>query len=263
MNLKLTDKIALIGGASKGLGKGCALQLAKEGANVAICARGLDALNETVDLIRKSIGSEVLAIRADLSKAEDIQKVVDETIDTFGRIDILVNNSGGPPPGNFFDFSDQDWKNSFDSILLYVIKMCRLVIPYMKNQKWGRIINLTSIAVKEPAENLILSNVFRVGVVSLAKTLSRELIEDNITINNVCPGAFKTDRAIELMLDESKRTNKSIEEIERSSVSNLPLKRFQTPEELGNLVAFLASDLAGGITGTTIQIDGGIIRSLF
>jgi len=118
-------------------------------------------------------------------------------------------------------------------------------------------------SLKEPAENLILSNVFRVGVVSLAKTLSKELIKHNITINNVCPGAFKTDRAVELMLNESKITNKSIEEIEGISVCNLPLKRFQTPEELGNLVAFLASDIAKGITGTTIQIDGGIIRSLF
>lgn len=263
MNLKLKDKIALIGGSSKGLGKGCALQLAKEGANVTICARGLDSLNETADLIKKSTNSEVLAIQADLSKADDIQKVVDETINTFGRIDILVNNSGGPPPGNFFDFSDQDWKDSFDLILLYVIRMCRLVIPHMKKQRWGRIINLTSITVKEPAETLILSNVFRVGVVSLAKTLSRELIKYNITINNVCPGAFKTDRAVELMLNESKRTNKPIEDVERNSVSNLPLNRFQTPEELGNFVAFLASELAKGITGTTIQIDGGIIKSLF
>lgn len=263
MDLKLKDKIALISGASKGLGKGCALQLAKEGANIAICARGLESLNETADFIEKSTNSKVLVIQADLSKVEDIQKVVDETIKTFDRIDILVNNSGGPPQGTFFDFSDQDWKDSFDLILLYVIRMCHLVIPYMKAQKWGRIINLTSITVKEPAENLILSNVFRVGVVSLAKTLSRELIEHNTTINNVCPGAFKTDRAVELMLNESKRTNKPIEEIERISVSNLPLKRFQTPEELGNLVAFLASDLAKGITGTTIQIDGGIIRSLF
>ena len=263
MDLKLKDKVALIGGSSKGLGKGCALQLAEEGANVAICARGQKSLTETADLIRKSTGSEVLAIRADRSKAEDIQKVVDETIDTFGRIDVLVNNSGGPPPGNFFDFSDHDWNDSFDSILLYVIRMCRLVIPHMKTQKWGRIINLTSIAVKEPADNLILSNVFRVGVVSLAKTLSRELIDDNITINNVCPGAFKTDRAVELMMDQSKRTNKPIEEIERNSVSNLPLKRFQTPEELGDLVAFLVSDSAKGITGTTIQIYGGISRCLF
>ena len=263
MDLKLKDKVAVIGGASKGLGKGCALQLAKEGANVAICARGLDSLNETADFIEKSTNSKVLAIQADLSKADDIHRVVDETIKTFGRIDILVNNSGGPPPGNFFDFSDQDWEDSFDLLLLYVIRMCRLVIPYMKTQKWGRIINLTSIVVKEPADNLILSNVFRVGVVSLAKTLSRELIEHNITINNVCPGAFKTDRAVELMRDASKRTNKAIEEIERNSVSNLPLKRFQTPDELGDLVAFLVSDSAKGITGTTIQIDGGIIRSLF
>ncbi len=263
MNLKLEDRVAIIGGASKGLGKGCALQLAKEGANVVICARGLDALNKTGDFIRKSTNSKVLVIQADLSKADDIHRVVSETIKTFGRIDVLVNNSGGPPPGNFFDFSDQDWKDSFDLILLNVIRMCREVIPYMESQKYGRIINLTSTTVKEPAENLILSNVFRVGVVSLAKTLSRELIKYNITINNVCPGAFKTDRAVELMLDESKKTNRSIEEIERNSISNLPLKRFQTPEELGDLVVFLASDLAKGITGTTLQIDGGISRSLF
>ncbi len=185
MNLNLKNKVALIGGASKGLGKGCALQIAKEGAKVVICARGRDSLNETANFIETSTNSKVLAIPADLSKAEDITKVVDETIKTFGRIDILVNNSGGPPSGTFFDFSDEDWNDSFDSILLYPIRMCRLVIPYMKNQKWGRIINITSIVVKEPAETLILSNVFRVGVVSLAKTISRELIGHNITIRGV------------------------------------------------------------------------------
>ena len=263
MDLNLLGKIALVGGASKGLGKGCALQLAKEGANVVICARGIDKLAETAELIKKSTNSDVLAIQADLSKHEDIIRVVNETINKFGRIDILVNNSGGPPPGKFFDFSDQDWEDAFNQVLLNVIRMCRLVIPHMKNQKSGCIINITSLSVKEPADNLILSNVFRTGVVSLAKTLSRELIESNITINNVCPGAFKTDRAIELMLNESKITNKPLEEIERNSVSNLPLKRFQTPEELGDFVTFLASDLAKGITGTTIQIDGGICRSLF
>lgn len=263
MNLKLENRVAIIGGASKGLGKGCALQLANEGVNVVICARGLDELNKTADFIRKSTNSKVLAIQADMSKADDIHRVVAETVKAFGKIDILVNNSGGPPAGNFFDFSDQDWKDSFDLILLNVIRMCREVIPYMESQKYGRIINLTSLTVKEPADNLILSNVFRVGVISLAKTLSRNLIKSNITINNISPGAFKTDRAIELMLNESKRTNQSIEEIERKSISNLPLGRYQTPEELGDLVVFLASDLAKGITGTTIQIDGGISRSLF
>lgn len=263
MDLNLKGKIALVGGSSKGLGKGCALQLAREGANVVICARGMDKLTQTAEFIKESSGSEVLPIQADLSRPEDIIRVVDETINKFGRIDILVNNSGGPRPGKFFDFSDQDWEDAFNQVLLNVIRMCRHVIPHMKNQKSGRIINVTSLTVKEPADTLILSNVFRTGVVSLAKTLSRELIEHNITINNVCPGAFKTDRAIDLMLNESRKTNTPLEEIEQKSVSNLPLKRFQTPEELGDFVAFLASDQAKGITGTTIQVDGGICRSLF
>jgi 3-oxoacyl-[acyl-carrier protein] reductase len=263
MDLKLKNKVALIGGASRGLGRGCALQLAKEGANVVICSRRLGPLNETADFIESHTNSRVIAIPADLSNASDIQKVVDETIKGFNRIDILVNNSGGPLPGTFLEFSDDDWKYSFDLILLYVIRMCRLVIPYMVDQQSGRIINITSLAAKEPAENLILSNVLRVGIISLTKSLSRDLIKDNITINNICPGAFKTDRVMELMLDQSKRTNKSIEELETNLIANLPLKRYQTPEELGDLVSFLASDLARGITGTTIQIDGGISRCLF
>jgi 3-oxoacyl-[acyl-carrier protein] reductase len=263
MNLKLENKVALIGGASRGLGRGCALQLAREGANVVICSRKSEPLAETAEYIERHTKSRILAIPADLSKASDIQRVVNETIDSFDKIDILVNNSGGPSPGTFFDFSDDDWKYSFDLVLMYVIRMCRLVIPHMVAQKNGRIINITSLTVKEPSENLILSNVFRVGIISLAKTLSRELIGNNITINNICPGAFKTERVAELIRDQSKKTNKSIEELERLSISNLPLKRYQTPEELGDLVAFLASDLAKGITGTTIQIDGGISRCIF
>jgi len=263
MDLKLKNKVALIGGASRGLGRGCALQLAKEGVNVAICSRKVGPLKETSNYIESHTDSSVIAIPADLSKAFDIQKAVEKTINEFDKIDILVNNSGGPIPGTFFDFSDDDWKYSFDLILLYVIRMCRLVIPYMVNQRSGRIINITSLTAKEPADNLILSNVLRVGILGLTKSLSKELIADNITINNICPGAFKTDRVMELILDQSKKTNKSIEELEMNLISNLPLKRYQTPEELGDLVAFLASDLASGITGTTITIDGGISRCIF
>lgn len=263
MDLSLKDKVAIIGGSSKGLGRGCALSLAEEGADVVICARGTESLYQTADYIESHTDSNVLAVPTDLSKKEDIEKLIEKTISQFGKIDILVNNSGGPSPGGFFDFTEEKWVEAFELLLLHVIRTCNLVIPYMKQQKWGRIINLTSVTVKEPADNLILSNVFRVGVVSLAKSLSRELIENNITINNVCAGAFKTDRAIELMLDEATKTNKSIEAIEADRVLNLPLKRFQTPEEMGSLVAFLSSELAGGITGTTIQIDGGILKSLF
>jgi len=263
MNLGIKNKVALIGGASKGLGKGCAVQLAKEGVNVAICAIDAESLKETTDFIRKTTDVEVLPILADLSDIKGIKEnIVDKVISKFGRINILIVNSGGPKPGTFYDVSEKDWRDAFDSVLYYVIELYRLVIPQMKKNNWGRIINSTSLTVKEPAETLILSNVFRTGLISLAKTISKELIKYNITINNICPGAFKTDRAIQLMKDQSERTGTSIEDIEKNAVANLPLGRYQTPEELGDLVTFLCSELARGITGTTIQIDGGISKSL-
>ena len=263
MNTGLKGKVAIVGGSSKGLGRGCAIQLAKEGAHVVICARGEGALRKTAAFIKGFSKSRVLAVLADLSKTAGVREVVRQTIKTFGRVDIIVVNSGGPRPGSFFDLSEQDWKEAFDSVLNYAVEFYRLAIPYMKKQKWGRIINITSLVVKEPSENLILSNVFRSGVTSLAKTVSRDLIKHNITVNTVCPGAFKTDRAIALLDERSKKTGMSVKEIERDIVAALPLGRYQTPEEIGDLVVFLASDRAKGITGTTIQIDGGMVRGLF
>jgi 3-oxoacyl-[acyl-carrier protein] reductase len=261
MDLHIKNKVAIIGGSSKGLGKGCALQLAKEGVNIVICANETESLEKTTAEI-KSFGVEVLPLLVDMSKKEDNEKIVSDTIKKFGRIDILVNNSGGPKSGTFFDFNDDDWDKAYNDVLKYVIRMNRLVIPFMKQNNWGRIINIASLSVKEPAETLILSNVFRSGVVSMAKTLSRELIKNNITINNICPGAFKTDRAIELMTAASIKQNITIEQFEQNAVKNMPLGRYQTPDELGDLVAFLSSELAKGITGTTIQIDGGISKCL-
>ncbi|MCX5696450.1 MAG: SDR family oxidoreductase [Candidatus Omnitrophica bacterium] len=263
MNTGLSGKVALIGGASKGLGMGCALQLAREGVNVAICARGADKLKETAEFIRNNAKVEVLPIVADLSNKKDLKKMVDTVINKFGGIDILIVNSGGPKAAGFFDLSEQDWDDAYRSVFYYVVELYRNFIPQMKARKWGRIINIASLSVKEPAENLVLSNVFRSGVVSLAKTLSRDLIGHNITINNICPGAFKTDRAMQLILERSKTTGESVKEIEEKAISSLPLKRYQTPEELGDLVVFLASEAARGITGTTIQIDGGIYKGLF
>jgi len=262
MEFGLRNKVAFIGGGSKGLGEGCAIQLAREGANIAICARDVESLKKSACMIRKKTKAKVLSIAGDLSRTADVQKAVKEALREFGRIDILVANSGGPPPGSFFDVTEKDWRGAFDSVLCYVIELYRLVIPQMKKQRWGRIVNITSLVVKEPSENLILSSVFRAGVVSLAKSLSRELIKYNITINNVCPGAFKTNRISQLMLAQSKKTGISIEEIEKNSIRDLPLGRYQDPVEMGDLVAFLASEPAKGITGTTIQIDGGIVRGL-
>jgi len=262
MKLGLKDKVAIIGGSSKGLGQGCAIQLAQEGVNIVLCANDKPSLDKTSQLI-KNIGVDVLPLEVDMSSKENNKKIIDESIKKFGRIDILVNNSGGPPSGTFFNFEEKDWENAFESLLMYVVRLCRLVVPHMKKNKWGRIINLTSLTVKEPAETLILSNVFRSGVVSMAKSLSRELIKDNITINNICPGAFKTDRAIELMKKAAERKKTTVEEIEANAIKTMPLGRYQKPEELGDLVAFLCSELAKGITGTTIQIDGGMSKGLF
>lgn len=261
MELKLKGRVAIIGGASKGLGFACASQLAQEGAHLVLCARGKEALEDACHRLSKFHG-EVLPFAGDMSSMQDNEKLIKTTLNKFGKIDILVNNSGGPTPGTFFDFSDEHWEQAFQSVLMYVVRLCKLAIPEMKKNAWGRIVNITSLSVKEPAETLVLSNVFRSGVVSLAKTLSRELIKHNITINNVCPGAFKTDRAIELMNKSAASKNVSVSEIERIAVQTMPLGRYQHPEELGNFVAFLCSELAGGITGTTLQIDGGISKGL-
>jgi 3-oxoacyl-[acyl-carrier protein] reductase len=249
-------------GASKGLGKACALKLAQEGSNVALCARGADGLKKATEEIESTAKAKVLPFQADLSKMEDVRMVVREAISAFGTIDILVANSGGPPAGNFFQFGEKDWKDAFYSVFYYVVELYREIIPTMKKNGWGRIINIVSLTVKEPSEILVLSNVFRSGVVSLSKTLCKELIQNNITINNVCPGAFKTDRAIQLMREQSKRTGMDILEIEKKAVEVLPMKRYQLPAELAGYVAFLASELATGITGTTVQIDGGIYKGI-
>jgi len=263
MDLKLLNKVALVGGSSKGIGKGCAVQLAKEGAHVVLCARNLKSLSETADHIRSFSRSEVLSVAGDLSKKEDIKHMVETTVNKFNRIDILVVNSGGPKPGNFFELDEKDWHEAYQSVLFYVVELYKHVIPLMITNKWGRIINITSLAVKEPNENLILSNVFRTGVVSMAKTISKQLIASNITINNICPGAFKTDRATQLILNKALKEGITAEEVEKNMIQGFPGKRFNTIDEIGNLVSFLSSDLAQGITGTTLQIDGGISSSLF
>jgi 3-oxoacyl-[acyl-carrier protein] reductase len=264
MDYQIKNKFALIGGASKGLGKACALSLAMEGVNVAICARNKEILYKTADEIKSKTNVMVLPIVVDLSDTNNMKKNVIEKVQSkFDTIDIFVVNSGGPKPGTFFELIEDDWKSSYDSVLNYVIKLYEYIIPIMKENKWGRIINITSLSVKEPAESLVLSNVFRSAIVSLSKTISRELIKHNITINNVCPGAFKTDRAIELMNKRSKKTGETVEDIELQAVKSLPLGRYQDPSELGALIAYLSSEQACGLTGTTIQIDGGIYKGIF
>ena len=262
MNLGLKNKVAYVGGSSKGIGKGIAIKLAQEGCNLILCARNNESLEATADFIREEYKVDVLALQVDLSKMSEVKSSVEKGIKHFKTIDILIANSGGPKPGKFFDLKEEDWSLAYNSVLLYVIELYKLIIPVMKNNKWGRIINITSLSVKEPADSLLLSNVFRAGVTALAKSISKELYEEGITINNVAPGAFKTDRAIQLMQSKANSEGKTFEQVEKELSATLPGNKFSSIDDIGNLVVFLSSDISGEITGTTIQIDKGISKGL-
>ncbi len=253
MNLGLKNKVAIVLGASKGLGKACAKALAMEGAVVVIGSRDEKTLKDTALELAKETGSKILAIATDVTIPKDLENIVAQAVKEFGRIDILVNNAGGPPAGKFESFGDTQWQSAFETNLLSAIRLTRLVIPHMRTAGSGRIINSVSVAVKQPMDNLILSNSIRAGVVGMAKTLSRELAPDNITVNNVCPGLFLTQRIKELYKDGEK-----MEKV----IKDIPMGRLGNPEELAALVVFLASEKASYITGATIQIDGGMCRSL-
>ncbi len=255
--MELSGKNAWVGGASKGLGKACAMALAKEGANVVLTARSKNQLQATIDQLR-SQQLEATGVAADLGSAEQVHAAIKKCFRVYGPVDIAVVNSGGPKPGEFMSLSPEDWQRGYYGTLGYVIDICRLVLPQMKERKWGRIVVISSIVATEPAANLALSSVFRAGVLSLVKILSRDFAEFGVTVNSVSPGAFKTDRAVQLMKDRAVQTGESLEQIERDSVKRLPMRRFQTPEELGAVVAFLASDNSSAITGSDIRVDGGL-----
>lgn len=262
MDLGIKDKVAIVAASSKGLGRATALGLAKEGVKLTICARDEKTLIETANSIISETSVDVIPVVCDVSKTDEIKNVVWETYSKYGRVDIMINNAGGPPTGGFQDFSLEDWQKAVELNLYSTITFSNEVIPYMKEQNWGRIVNITSYAVKQPVEGLILSNTVRAGIIGLAKTISNEFGRYNILVNNICPGPIFTDRITFLANDRAEKQGKSFDEVIAEMGANVPVGRIGKPEELANLAVFLSSERASFITGTTIQVDGGLTKSL-
>lgn len=262
MDLGLQGKVALVAGASKGLGLAVAKGLAREGASVAICARGKGRLEQAASAIADQTGAATWVRPTDLSDPDEARFFVQQAVDHFGTVHILINNAGGPPSATFLELTDEHWQHAMRLNLLSAICLAREAVPHMQRQRWGRIINMTSVAVKQPIEGLMLSNSLRAGVVGFAKTLANELAADDILVNNVCPGYILTDRVRELSKVLADKRNESPESVLKGWQGQIPLGRLGRPQEFADLVVFLASERAGYITGTTIQIDGGYYQGL-
>ncbi len=262
MDLGLKNKVALVAAASRGLGRAVAEELAAEGASLIICARDARALTETSNVIERNSGTQVLAVPADVAVISDVTRVVAAGIERFGRIDILVTNAGGPPAGRFEQLTHEQWEMATRLTLYSAIELARHVLPGMKERGWGRILNITSIAVKQPVENLILSNSLRAGVTGFARTLANEVAAEGITVNNILPGYTRTERIEDLAAMMAKKEGISAAEFQARCAEEIPMKRLGEPREFAALAAFLVSERASYITGTSIQVDGGWIRSL-
>jgi len=261
METGLRGKIALVCAASHGLGKACAMGLAAEGVKVAMCARHMDTLEAAAAEVAAATGSEVFAVEADLSRRADIERLVQQTVDHFGGLDILVTNTGGPKAGLFMSLTDSDWRDALDLVLMSVVTLCREAVPHMKRRGGGRIINVTSISARQPIAGLVLSNVLRPAISGLSKTLSNELARDGILVNCVAPGYTRTARVVELAEVTARREGIPVEAVEQRTVQNIPLGRMAEPSEFADYVVFLASDRASYITGTSTTVDGGYVKS--
>ncbi|MFN3742136.1 MAG: SDR family oxidoreductase [Anaerolineales bacterium] len=260
MDLGLKDKVALVTAASKGLGRAAAREFAREGAQVVMCSRS-DALDKAAEAIRAETGAQVLAVRADLTRAEDIEALVEATLREFGRIDILFANSGGPKPGNFLNLTPMDWEEAIQLVLMSTVRLCYAVIPQMLRQGGGSIVANQSYSVKQPIDNLILSNSIRMAVIGLMKSLANEFGPKGIRINTINPTWTMTERVEQLMADRAKRNGTSLEQEMARVAVEVPLGRMGTVEEYARTVVWLASPAASFIHGHALMFDGGAVRA--
>jgi 3-oxoacyl-[acyl-carrier protein] reductase len=258
VNLGLDDKVALVCGASRGLGRAIAEELASEGASVAVCSRDAERLAAAA----AEIGPDVLAVPADLAQPGEPTRVVRAAEEQLGRVDILVTNTGGPPAGTHDTLTLEDWDRATALVLRSAVELGTAALPGMKERGWGRILAVTSVAVKQPVDNLILSNSLRAAVSGYAKTLAREVAKDGITVNTILPGYTATERVIELNQADAEREGVDVEEVQARLEASIPMGRLAKPEEFAALAVFLASERAGYITGGSFAVDGGWLRGL-
>ena len=262
MDLELKGKVAIIGGASKGLGRACADVLAEEGARITICSRTREDLEQAAEEIRDATGAEVLAFAGDLEKYDTIKELVNTTVERFGRLDIMVNNSGGPPLARSYNATEEQWETAVQRSLFFFARMSREAVPHLKRQGGGRIVNILASTVYQPIPNLALSGATRLGVVAFAKSLADEVGRDGILVNNVCPGSILTERMLSNVTSRAKELGISVDEGLAQRASETAVGRIGDPKELAYLVAFLASGKSSYITGATILVDGGLVRSV-
>jgi 3-oxoacyl-[acyl-carrier protein] reductase len=264
MDLGIKEKVAMIAAASKGLGKACAISLSREGCKISICARNVEELERAAkEIAAADAGDKVLLTRADVSVPADLQNWFDATVKRFGQVDILVTNTGGPPAARFMQLTDEQWKGGVDSTLMNVVRLCRMVIPGMQERKWGRIIHLTSLVAKQPLDDLTISSTIRAGLSGLTKTMANQVGPDGITVNALLTGHALTDRQYHLAEVRMKSLGITQDEYFARAAEEIPLRRLADPREMADVVTFLASERASYVSGVSIQVDGGLIKSTF
>jgi len=262
MDLELHGKVALVTAASKGLGRATATQLAREGARVMISSRGEEQLRATAEQIRQATGAEVEHCAADVSKADDLARLLDETQSRLGGVDVLVNNAGGPPAGGFDALDDEAWQAAFELNVLSGVRLIRGVVPHMREQGSGRIVTIASSSIKQPIENLLLSNTYRVALVGLSKSLATEFAPYGILINTLGPGRIATDRVAGLDAGRATAAGISVEQVRAQTEKTIPLGRYGTAEEFGKVATFLVSWANTYLTGQAFLVDGGMVRGI-